>query len=210
MPCCSISSVMRTDHVAHPRSGLGGSGWGAVATLQSIGAQRYRQSVQSASIFPRRNVPTLGNIGKTISPKEEVERTDYGERLLQARLRAGMTQRELAEKAGFKSQGSVSELEVIGQGSSKTTRLAEILGVRPQWLADGVGPMVEPSTDVPAPARQVASEKVAHYLVGTPAGTDYRTIALTLAAALQESGTEVTLPQFIKLLEATYNKLKPD
>lgn len=133
------------------------------------------------------------------------DRSPYGERLLKARQHAGLSQKDLAKKAEM-SQSTLSELEQVGQGSSKTTRLAQICGVRAEWLAEGKGPMLDTS-DVPPEANTVASERVAHYLVGKPDASDYRTIALSLAAALEESGTELSVNQFIRLLEATYTKL---
>lgn len=143
-------------------------------------------------------------MGKAI----DVERTAFGERLVQARLHAKLTQPEAARLANI-SQSNLSALERSGQGSAKTVTLAGIYGVRAEWLASGQGPMLD-ATQVPPAANTVASEQVAHYLVGTPAGTDYRTIALTLAAALRESGISLTVEQFIDLLEATYKKLKPE
>jgi DNA-binding XRE family transcriptional regulator len=136
------------------------------------------------------------------------ERTEFGERLLLARKRAGLSQAELGSRVGL-GQTAIAEAESTGLGTTKTVQIAEALGVRAQWLADGTGPMLTDDQEPPPSARSVASEKVAHYLVGTPAGTDYRTIALTLASALEDSGTVLTVPQFIKLLEATYTKLKP-
>lgn len=135
-----------------------------------------------------------------------VDRTPYAERLYLARTHAKLSQPELAAKAGI-AQSTLSQLEKSGQGSAKTFTLAQPTGVRAEWLETGQGAMLDTS-DVPAQARQLASERVAHHLVGTPAGTDYRTIALSLAAALEESGTELTVSQFVKLLEATYSKLK--
>jgi transcriptional regulator with XRE-family HTH domain len=137
-----------------------------------------------------------------------IERSAYGERLYLARTRAKLSQPAFAAAAGI-AQSTLSELERTGQGSAKNSTFARLTGVRAEWLETGNGPMLDTS-EVPGQARQVASEKVTHYLVGTPGGTDYRTIALTLAAALEESGTQVTVQQFIKLLEATYSKLKPD
>lgn len=134
------------------------------------------------------------------------ERTPFGERLYKARLHAKLSQPALAEKAEI-SQSTLSHLERTGQGSAKTATFARLTGVRVAWLESGEGPMLDTS-EVPDGARTLASEKVTHHLVGTPAGTDYRTIALTLASALESSGTEVTVSQFIKLLEATYAKLK--
>lgn len=138
--------------------------------------------------------------------KTEAKRSPYGERLYKARTHAKLSQPELAAKAGM-AQSTLSGLEKEGQGSAKTGTIAQITGVRAEWLETGVGPMLD-DTEVPGAARRVASERVAHYLVGTPAGTDYRTIALSLAAALEESGTQLSVSQFIKLLEATYSKLK--
>lgn len=135
------------------------------------------------------------------------ERTAYGERVYLARKHAKLSQPELARRVGL-SQSTLSGLETKGQGSAKSSNIAEVCGVRVQWLVDGKGPMLDTS-EIPGQARQVASEKVAHYLVGTPSGADYRTIALSLASALEESGTELSVKQFVKLLEATYQKLKP-
>lgn len=137
-----------------------------------------------------------------------VDRTEFGERLHTARKRAGLSQTDLAAKVGVR-QSTIHEAETSGQGTTKTVQIAEVLGVRAQWLADGTGPMLPSDQEPPAAARSVASEKVAHYLVGGPAATDYRTIALTLASALEEAGMELTMQQFVKLLEATYAKLKP-
>lgn len=143
----------------------------------------------------------------TVGRMRTKERTPFGERLRTARLRANLSQEDLAKVVGI-AQSTIAAAENTGQGTTKIVPIAKALGVRAEWLADGTGEMVDPGLEPPAAARRVASEKVAHYLVGTPAGTDYRTIAITLAAALEESGTVLTVPQFVKLLEATYAKLK--
>lgn len=143
-------------------------------------------------------------MGKTTAK----ERTEFGERLYQARRRAGLSQAELGQKVGL-GQSAIAEAEGTGNGTTKTVQIAEACGVRAQWLADGTGPMLASDREPPPAARNVASEKVAHHLVGSPAATDYRTIAITLAEALEESGTQLTVPQFMKLLESTYAKLKP-
>jgi transcriptional regulator with XRE-family HTH domain len=140
-------------------------------------------------------------------PVTDIERTAFGERLVAARKHAKLSQPELARRADM-SQSNLSELERSGQGSAKTSRIAQICGVRAAWLESGTGPMLDTPRDIPEEARSVASEKVAHYLVGTPGGTDYRTVALSLAAAIEESGMELSVTQFMKLLEATYAKLK--
>lgn len=68
------------------------------------------------------------------------ERTEFGQRLYDARTAAGLSQTELAKRIGL-TQGTIGELEVVGSGSSKTTELALTCGVRIEWLASGTGPM---------------------------------------------------------------------
>jgi len=68
---------------------------------------------------------------------KEKERTEFGRRLYDARIKAGLTQAQLAKQAGLKSQGTIAEMEWIGQGSSSTPALAAALGVTPEWLASG-------------------------------------------------------------------------
>lgn len=64
----------------------------------------------------------------------------FGERLRAARKAAKLTQGALAKRVGM-SQSNLSELE-NGEypSSSFTAQLAEALGVRALWLADGRGP----------------------------------------------------------------------
>lgn len=67
---------------------------------------------------------------------------DIGLRIRSARRDAGMTQAELASKAGIK-QGSISDLE---RGESKSMRgptlmaMSRALGVNEEWLQSGKGP----------------------------------------------------------------------
>ena len=63
-------------------------------------------------------------------------RTAFGQRMLEARKRAGLSQMQVREKLGL-SQGTLSELENTAQGSSHTVRFAELYGVDPTWLATG-------------------------------------------------------------------------
>ncbi|SFW53862.1 Phage repressor protein C, contains Cro/C1-type HTH and peptisase s24 domains [Pseudomonas sp. NFACC09-4] len=61
------------------------------------------------------------------------------DRLKSARKNAGLTQVELAERAGIK-QASVSEIERgLTRSSGHLIKLAQICGVDPVWLADGSG-----------------------------------------------------------------------
>ena len=136
----------------------------------------------------------------------ERERTAFGERLFQARTHAKLTQKALAGLVGM-SQSALGEAEITGNSTTCTAKIAEVCKVRAVWLEQGEGDMLEVDTEPSPIARTIASERVTHYLVGTPAGTDWRTIAMTLADALEESGTEVTLKQFLKLVDTTYRKL---
>jgi transcriptional regulator with XRE-family HTH domain len=66
-----------------------------------------------------------------------------GERLRKARLKARLTQRQLAEKAGV-TQQMVSRLETgKAHGTTDIVRLAIACEAKPEWLATGKGDMVE-------------------------------------------------------------------
>lgn len=66
-----------------------------------------------------------------------------GERLKIARDYAGLTQPELAEKAGC-GQGVISKIERGDQEvSAYVVKLATACGVRPEWLDDEKGEMVD-------------------------------------------------------------------
>ena len=70
------------------------------------------------------------------------------DRIKDARIRAGLSQAELARRSGI-SQPSLHDLE---SGKSKTARsttlvhLAEALGQTPEWLAGGKGASLTTST----------------------------------------------------------------
>jgi len=65
----------------------------------------------------------------------------YGERLALARIRAGLTQQELAVAVGMK-QPSLAHLEKHGKGSVYTVKLARTCGVSADWLDDEIGEML--------------------------------------------------------------------
>jgi len=61
------------------------------------------------------------------------------DRLKHARRQSGLTQTELAEKAGI-AQASISEIERgLSRTSGHLVKIAQICGVNPLWLAEGVG-----------------------------------------------------------------------
>lgn len=92
----------------------------------------------------------LDNLAQYSFDMREKVRSDYGSRLLAARTEAGLTQTALAKAVGM-SQSALVAAESTGQGSTYTSQLAAVCGVRAEWLATGEGPKREPATDVPAP-----------------------------------------------------------
>ncbi|MGP2731761.1 LexA family transcriptional regulator [Serratia bockelmannii] len=65
----------------------------------------------------------------------------FSERLDMAMKESGYTQGSLAKAVGM-AQSSVWKLVSGGaQGSRKLVDIAKVLGVRPEWLSDGSGPM---------------------------------------------------------------------
>lgn len=99
----------------------------------SISADRLGAQLDSLG-FPISGSPTLRDMKK---------RTPFGERLFAARTHAKLTQAQLSKAAGI-SQGTLGELEWVGDGSSATVRLAMACGVRPEWLAEDEGDMLDP------------------------------------------------------------------
>lgn len=82
------------------------------------------------------------------------------DRLKKARKDAGLTQVELAERAGIK-QASVSEIERgLTRTSGYLVKMAQVCGVDPLWLAEGVVPQ-EPSTkSTPEPNAELLGDLV--------------------------------------------------
>jgi SOS-response transcriptional repressor LexA len=66
--------------------------------------------------------------------------TDFAKRLKAARTQAGLTQVQLARKAGM-GQSTIGELESKGHGSTRTATLAAVCGVTALWLESGEGLM---------------------------------------------------------------------
>lgn len=69
----------------------------------------------------------------------------FSERLDMAMRNAGYSQGRLAKEVGM-AQSSVNQLLNKANGSRKTVEIAKVLGVNPEWLASGTGPMIAQST----------------------------------------------------------------
>lgn len=96
-----------------------------------------------------------------------VRRMELKDRLKQARKNAGLTQVELAERAGIK-QASVSEIERgLTRTSGYLVKLAQICGVNPIWLSDGSGSPEPPFATNVEPGPPITSETRRIEIVGT-------------------------------------------
>lgn len=91
--------------------------------------------------------------------------SSIGERLKEAREKAGIGVRELARLSGFPmSHADVSKIEAGKQprpNGPKLVAYAKVLGVSPEWLLSGTGPKArlsgeEPDANDPYPARAAA------------------------------------------------------
>jgi len=105
--------------------------------------------------------------------------TPFGQRLVQARKAAKLTQQAAAKKVGM-SQGTLGELEREGQGSSYTAALATLYGVDSLWLATGKG-----SPDLKTPRLEVVPAQEIH-----PDQVDLNDVIELLALFQQASKNE--------------------
>jgi phage repressor protein C with HTH and peptisase S24 domain len=78
------------------------------------------------------------NIGRLMFMRSNRERSGFGQRMYEARKRAGLTQKEVQAKLGI-SQSNMSDLEGMAESSSFTAQLASLYGCSPNWLATGEG-----------------------------------------------------------------------
>ncbi|EKS9799004.1 helix-turn-helix transcriptional regulator [Burkholderia cepacia] len=94
-------------------------------------------------------------------------RTPFGERLLAARRRKGLSQKQVEARVGI-SQSNLGALETKGTGSAFTVALALLYGVRPEWLAMGKGPMegAAPIPDWLSDLTERELEAVRHFAAG--------------------------------------------
>lgn len=90
-----------------------------------------------------------------------MNKSKYSERLIEAMKAAGLTQGALAQAVGM-SQSSIWKLTSgVASGSRKTVEIAKVLGVRPEWLANGDGP----ETDLPPAASEIKNSTTNSYRV---------------------------------------------
>lgn len=119
-----------------------------------------------------------------------LERTDFGARLLAARKHAKLSQKELAERAGL-SQSNLSELEKSGLGSARVVAIAAACGVSARWLSAGEGGMLDGAGAQPSArqARMASIEDLVMQLASAfgPAHAGARRAAGSLIAAAIES-----------------------
>lgn len=84
----------------------------------------------------------------TVPDMRPKERSAFGERLWKARTHAKLSQTQLATATRM-SQSNMNDLEWFAEGSAAVVRLAMACKVRPEWLAENSGPMVEEGTTWP-------------------------------------------------------------
>lgn len=89
--------------------------------------------------------------------RSTLRRSEFGQRVLDARTHAKMTQHTLAKAVGM-SQGTLAETEKQALSSTFTAQIAWATGVSAYWLATGEGPMLQTATpaidaDQPADAK---------------------------------------------------------
>lgn len=96
-------------------------------------------------------------IGKVMGmgKRSQRDRSEFGQRMLEARNRAGLTQKAV-QAALDVAQGTLSDLEGAAKGSSKTAQFAALYGCDPIWLATGAG---DPKWQEDAPTERVNFSK---------------------------------------------------
>lgn len=141
----------------------------------------------------------------TLPPMRIKERTEFGARLFEARTDARLSQAELAKRVGM-SQNNLSYLEQHGTGSPKIASLARECGVRLLWLERGEGPKNESPAHL-ALVDHAAEENAPPPYLPPNTARDFRTIAFTLADALEQQGVSISVRKFLALVDATFQKI---
>lgn len=94
-------------------------------------------------------------MGRPYNLKSTVRRSDFGRRLYEARDRKRLTQAQVAARLQI-SQGTLSELERSGDGSSLVVQFAQIYECDPVWLATGKGAAYPPAKQMSLQAHAIA------------------------------------------------------
>ncbi len=76
----------------------------------------------------------------TKKTKPPTPRTNFGQRMFDARTAKNLTQVQVRNRLKIKSQGTISEAETTAHGSVFVVDFAMLYGVNPVWLARGEGP----------------------------------------------------------------------
>ncbi|MEO5340892.1 MAG: helix-turn-helix transcriptional regulator [Magnetococcus sp. MYC-9] len=83
---------------------------------------------------------------------EQLVQEQIGIRLMQRRKALGLSQEELARRAGYSGQSAIREIESgTVRKPGKLLELAAVLGVRPDWLSSGQGSMLVDETERDGP-----------------------------------------------------------
>ncbi len=120
-------------------------------------------------------------------------RTEFGQRLFEARTHAGLTQTQLCKIVGM-SQGTYGELERSGSSSSYTPAIATACQVDVSWLAYGTGEMLRPkvssySNDT-TPAAHFVREPQSIYLTNNPEYPAIRRVSIKAQAGVSGYAVE--------------------
>lgn len=96
-------------------------------------------------------------------------RTPFGQRMREARERAGLTQMEVRKRLHV-SQGTLSGLETGAHSTRRLVDFAQLYGVSPEWLAKGEGEATE-QTQAPPAREGLTLQALARALSGSSDAT---------------------------------------
>ena len=85
-------------------------------------------------------------------------------------MQAGLSQTAAAKAVGM-SQSAYAAAETTGNSSTKTSQLANLFGVRGEWLATGAGPMSD-RADVPTSSEADETIRALHALAKVLSSAD--------------------------------------
>lgn len=130
-------------------------------------------------------------------------RSDFALRLLEARERSGLSQTAAAKAVGM-SQSAYAAAETTGNSSTKTSQLANLFGVRGEWLATGTGPMTD-RRDMPTSSEADQAIRALHALAKVLNSVD----KVTRSAIANSFSILAAEPDQLDAVIATVKKLLP-